>query len=221
MATGQLEEEPGVDRAEDRAVRPLGVAQQPLDLGPGEIGVDGEAGPLPHQPLLPGHPQLVAARRGAAVLPDEGPVHRLPGGRVPGDHRLALVGDSDPVQGGALDAGGGDRLGGDAPGRLPDLVCVVLDPAGPRKVLPELRVGAAGDTPAVVEDDAGRPRRPLVDGEDHGVIRSKPGTISARTLQLRVRVEERVRPSAKAIEARAKGKTAPGKPAGAAQAALR
>jgi hypothetical protein len=36
-----------------------------------------------------------------------------------------------------------------------------------------------------------------------------------------VRVLERVRPSAKAIEARAKGKVATVKPCGAAQAALR
>ena len=37
----------------------------------------------------------VAALGGAAVLPDERPVHRLAARRVPGDDGLALVGDPD------------------------------------------------------------------------------------------------------------------------------
>ena len=44
--------------------------------------------------------------------------------------------------------GVGDRLGRDAAGHLPDFRGVVLDPARPREVLLELRVGAAGDPPA-------------------------------------------------------------------------
>ncbi len=44
---------------------------------------------------------------------------------------------------------------GDAAGDLPDFRRVVLDPARPREVLLELRVGAAGDLPLRVEDEAG------------------------------------------------------------------
>ena len=58
---------------------------------------------------------------------------------------------------------------GDAAGHVPDFAGVVLDPARPREVLLELRVGAAGDPPLRVEDEAGRPGRPLVDREDQGV----------------------------------------------------
>jgi hypothetical protein len=48
-------------------------------------------------------------------------------------------------------------------------------------VLLELRVGAAGDLSLVVEDEAGRPGRPLVDGEDHlalGALAFTPPTLS-------------------------------------------
>jgi hypothetical protein len=138
VLAGELEDEPGVDRAEDRPLGPRGVAQQPLDLGPGEVGVDRQPGALAHQRLVSGLPQLVAAPRGAAVLPDEGPVDRLAAVRVPGDDGLALVGDPDRIEVGALDPRRGDRLGGDPPGHLPDLVRVVLDPAGLREELLEL-----------------------------------------------------------------------------------
>ena len=110
------------------------------------------------------------------------------------------------VELGPLDAGVDDRLDRDAPGHVPDLGGVVLDPARPREVLLELRVGAAGDPPLRVEDEAGGARRPLVDRQDHGSPR--------RTRQLRFRVELKRRPSSKTIEARAKGKTAAGEAGG-------
>ena len=91
-----------------------------------------------------------------------------PVSRVPGDDGLALVGDPDRVEVGALDPGVGDRLRGDPPRHLPDLGRVVLDPAGAREVLLELAVGAAGDPALAVEDEAGGAGRPLVDREDHG-----------------------------------------------------
>jgi len=49
--------------------------------------------------------------------------------------------------------------------RTPDVLGIVFDPAGPREVLRELAVGAADQLALQVEDEAGRPRRPLVDGE--------------------------------------------------------
>ena len=144
-----------------------GVAQQPLDLRPREVGIDHKSGPLPHQLLAPGRLQLLAAPGGTPVLPDQRPVDRLAACRVPGDHRLALVGDPDPVQLAAAQTGVGDRLGRDPPRHLPDLVRIVLDPARLRKVLLELRVGAPGDPPLLIEEEAGGPGRALVDCENH------------------------------------------------------
>src|SRR6476469_8464753 len=160
-----------------------------------------------------GRAQLLAALCGAPVLPDQRPVDRLAARWVPGDDRLALVGDPDRLELGPLDTGVDDSLDGDAAADLPDFAGVVLDPARPGEVLLELRVGPPGDPSLRVEDEAGGPRRPLVDRQDH----DSPG----KTWQLRVNVELKRRPSSKTIEARAKGKTAPGKPAGAAQEALR
>jgi len=114
-----------------------------------------------------GGAQLLAAGRGAAVLPDQRPVQRLAAVGIPGDDGLALVGDPDRLQLGPLDPGGGDRLAGEPPRHLPDLGGVVLDPARPREELLELRVGAPGDPHLRVEDEAGGPGRPLVDRQDH------------------------------------------------------
>ena len=146
---------------------PSALRQQPLDLGPGEVGVEDQAGALAEELLVAGLPQLLAAVRGAAVLPDERVVDRLAAARIPGDDRLALVGDPDRFELGAADPGIGQRLAADALGHLPDLARVVLDPAGPGKVLAELRVGAAGDLALVVEDEAGAARGALIDREDH------------------------------------------------------
>ena len=110
-----------------------------------EVGVDRQPGALPHQRLVTRRPQLVAAAGGAAVLPDQGAVDRLAAVGVPGDDDLALVGHP-VVELGSLDPGGGDRLAGDPPRHLPDFIGVVLNPAGLREVLLELRVGATGDS---------------------------------------------------------------------------
>ncbi len=59
------------------------VAQQPLDLRGREVGVEQEPRARPHQGLVAGLTQLVAALGGAAVLPDERTVQGLP---VAGSH---------------------------------------------------------------------------------------------------------------------------------------
>ncbi len=104
------------------------LAEQPLDLRAREVRVEHEAGRVAHQRQVAGVAQLVAARRGAAVLPHDGAVQRRARRARPGDDRLALVGDAD----------GGDRLvergaaarASTVDDRGPDLVGVVLDPAG-------------------------------------------------------------------------------------------
>ena len=79
VAAGELEHEPGVDRAEDGVAGGLDVAQQPLDLGRREVRVEDEAGALADELLVAGLAELVAARGGAPVLPDERVVDRLAG----------------------------------------------------------------------------------------------------------------------------------------------
>src|SRR5205814_9846891 len=94
-------------------------------------------------------------------------VERLAGGAVPRHHRLALIRYADAGEPRRLLARVLQRLARDAQRHVPDLVRVVLDPAGAREVLLELRVGTARDPALPVEDDAGRARGALVDREDH------------------------------------------------------
>src|SRR5207245_10919791 len=60
----------------------------------------------------------------------------------------------------------GQRLFGRDDDALPDLIGVVLDPAGLREVLRQLAVPASANTELVVDDETRRAARALVDGED-------------------------------------------------------
>ena len=153
------------------------MLQQPFDLRAREVRVEDEARALAHQRLVAGLPQLVAARRGPPVLPDERAVQRLAGLGIPRAHRLALVGDADRAQLARADARVVQCLHGHRLRHVPDLRRVVLDPSGPREVLLELAVGAPDQLGLVVEDEAGRARRALVDGEDHAGARLSSCTV--------------------------------------------
>src|SRR6185503_9053020 len=87
---------------------------------------------------------------------------------VPEDGRLALVRDAERGDVARADTRLPARLAQHAERDPPDLLRVVLDPARTGIVLRELRVGAADDAPLAVEDEDGRPRRPLVDRDDAG-----------------------------------------------------
>ena len=160
-----------------RSRRPSTLLEQPLDLRPREVGVEHQAGALADQRLVAGLAQLVAALRGAPVLPDERAVQRLAGVRVPDDDGLALVGDADGLQLARSDARVVERLARDRARDLPDLRGVVLDPSRPREVLLELAVGPPDQLRVGVEDEAGRAGGPLVDREDH---RARPYTCRER-----------------------------------------
>src|SRR5207248_8384521 len=71
MTADELLDQPRVDRPERGTRGDATLAQQPLDLRAGEIGVDYEPGAVAEELLVTGLAQLVAAGRGAAVLPDE------------------------------------------------------------------------------------------------------------------------------------------------------
>jgi hypothetical protein len=135
---------------------------------PEKYCVEHEPGALAEHPLVPGGAQLVAAARGPAVLPHDRPVQRAAGLAIPRDRRLALVRDPDPGEVLPTDAGVVERLLGDAARDVPDLLRVVLDPAGPREVLAEFGVRAPARPPVSVEHEACRAGRPLVDAQDHG-----------------------------------------------------
>jgi hypothetical protein len=87
---------------------------------------------------------------------------------VPGDRRLALVGDADAGEVLPAHTGVGERGVRDATRDVPDLLSVVLDSAGAREVLPELGVRAPARASLGIEHEARRAGRALVDPDDHG-----------------------------------------------------
>jgi hypothetical protein len=112
---------------------------------------------------------FVAARLGAAILPDDRAVKRLAAVRIPDADGLTLIGDADGLELPRLSAGLLECLAGHGLRHLPDLCRVVLHPAGPREVPFELPVGSAQQFCPLVEDQARRARRALIDGQDHDV----------------------------------------------------
>ena len=172
FSAGELPDEPGLHGAEEQ-LSPLGplpgagdVVQDPLELGAGEVGVH-------HQPGLPadgvgmaGGLELIAVAAGPAALPDDGVAHRLAGGLVPDDGGLPLVGDAD---GGDIGGGSADLAHGlhrDAQLGGPDLIGVVLHPAGFGKDLGKFLLGRAAHLPLLVKEDAAVAGGPGVKGHD-------------------------------------------------------
>ena len=103
-AAGQVPQQPRVDRAEREVGRrrstPPSVSSHSI-FEAEKYGSSTRPVVRADQRQVAGVAQLVAARRRAPVLPDDGPVAAArPVRAVPGDDRLALVGDAD----------GGDRL---------------------------------------------------------------------------------------------------------------
>ena len=171
-AAGELPDQPGVDGAEEQLAffRPLpgpgGVVQQPFDLGAGEIGVGHKAGLFADGVAVAFGLQLVDDGGGAAALPDDGVGDGLAGGLIPDNGGLPLVGDAD----------GGNILRGDAqlfhggPGDLqgggPDLLRVVLHPAGVGEDLAEFLLGSGADVSRMVKKNAAGAGGTLVKGHD-------------------------------------------------------
>src|SRR6185503_3053592 len=147
------------------------VLQEPAELRAGEVRVDDQARVLADRRLVAVRLQALALRRRPPVLPHDGAVDGAPGAAVPEHDRLALVGDAERDDVLRADARAPARLAQHAERDAPDLLRVVLDPAGLRVVLPELGVRAPDDAPRAVEDEDRRPRGPLIDGDDarHGV----------------------------------------------------
>ncbi|SPL96118.1 Basic proline-rich protein precursor [[Actinomadura] parvosata subsp. kistnae] len=128
----------------DAVPHPGVVLGQPGQLGRGEVGVEAQPGQLRHARLVPGLAQAPAQGGGAAVLPDDRAAGRGERAPVPQDGGLALVGDAHA---GRRPGGVAQRRGARREGGLPDVLGVVLDPAGPRKMLREFFVALGDDLP--------------------------------------------------------------------------
>jgi hypothetical protein len=142
------------------------VLEDPGDLAAREVGVDDQAGALAHQRLVPVGLQPVAELRGAAVLPDDRvvqigwPVSRSQTTVV----SRWLVMPMAATSRGRPGRGRAPRPPRDLRG--PDLLRVVLDPAGLREDLRELLLGDRRRCAVVVEEDGAGAGRALIEGED-------------------------------------------------------
>ena len=169
---GEVPDEPAVHGAGTQLppLRPLpgagDVVQQPPDLGAGEVGVDQKARPLCHQRPQALGLQLVAEGGGPAALPHDGVVDRLPGGAVPEDGGLPLVGDADGGDLLGVDVGGAHGLRQSPLFRGPDVQRVVLHPAGLGVDLAEGVLGPGDDLPGPVEQNGPGAGGALVQGDD-------------------------------------------------------
>ena len=184
-AAGKARHQPGVHRpggklAAPRAGAGLGVAQEPLELGRGEVGIGHQARPLREQRREPGLAQHLAPLARAPVLPHDGAADRLERAPVPEHYRLPLVGDADASR--AL-ARGRERVprGRERDGE--DVAGIVLHPPGPREVLRKLPVPPPEHGAVLVHDKRGGTGGALIEGENGGhgyaAIR-RPPSLGAR-----------------------------------------
>ena len=171
-ATGEIPQQPAVDRAGDRVStfgvgpNPLDLPQNPSQIAAGEVRGRRQPSAVANNVTSAVGIEIVDKRRSPRVLPDDGVVVRAAGAPIPHDRRLALIGDTKrdevagvepvPAQNGLRDRGGA----------LPDLDRVVLDPPGPRQDLLMLELVLSDLVPVVVEHHESAAGRALVYGGD-------------------------------------------------------
>ena len=174
FAAGQPPQQIAIDGAEHQ-LAPLGafagaghVIQDPRHLGAGEIGIDDQAGFGGDRRLVAFGFQFGADVGCAAVLPDDGAVHGLSRRAVPHHCGFALVGDADRGDVLCGDVGLLQRLAAGGNGRIPDVLRLMLDPAGCGKMLREFLLRRRRDRDVIAEHDRARGCGALIDGEDEG-----------------------------------------------------
>ena len=122
-------------------------------------------------------------------------MQRLSARGVPHADRLALVGHAHGGKLARRHAGVGQRLAGHLAGDLPDLGGVVLHPAGTGEVLGDLAIAAADRLGLLVEYQARRAGRALVDRENHACAGLDTAVARLPSRRLRPRdVEQLARP---------------------------
>ena len=164
-AVRQPPDEPAVDGAEcERLLRQLRAGEKPLELRRREVRVGNEPCPLANEAIG----KLAATLGGPSVLPDDRPLHGDSAPALPDERRLALVRDADPRELARRDARLRERGLRRGERARPDLLRVVLDPAGTREELLDLPVAAPERPELGIDDETGDPGRSRVDREDHG-----------------------------------------------------
>ena len=167
---GQVPQHPRVQVAEGQisGFGPFGrtfhVLKHPADLGSGEVGGEGKAHPGSKAVLSAVGGEFLTYTVGAGVLPDDGVVDRLTGAPIPEHNGLPLIGHPDRGEVGSVHVAPRQGALDDALGPQPDLLGIVLDPAGTRVDLLVLLLVGGHDPSAVVKDHAAGAGGSLIDG---------------------------------------------------------
>ena len=176
LATGQLPEQPAIDGAERQLTR-LGarpgagdIIQQPGQFGGGKIGIQQQAGLVPHHVFMASIPQTLTCRGGAPVLPDNGLGKWIPGLAIPQHGGFPLVGDANGRQLPGFQMGIAQGLLTQRQGIVPDLHGIVFHPAVMGKMLAELFLRLTAGPATAVEHNGAGTGGALVNGKDvrHG-----------------------------------------------------
>jgi hypothetical protein len=173
LAAGQTPQQERIDGAEGQMAgggeraSAFDVVEQPGDLGGREIRIEQQAGLGRDGGLVARFLQPAAQVRRAAILPDYGAVNGLGGAPVPEQAGFALVGDADSGDIGCGQPSACEGLACRFHGRAPDVLRVVLDPAGGGVMLGELALRQAQDGEVGAEHDGAAGGGSLVECQDH------------------------------------------------------
>ena len=178
LSAGEAPQQVTIDSAEQQfaahraCTRARDIIEDPGDLGAGKIGIDDQAGLGRDRWLVALVLQPRAEIGGAAVLPDDGAMNRQAGGAIPYHRRFALVGDADRGDILRRETSFLQRVAADGDGRVPDVLRVVLDPAGGRKMLRKFLLRDRRDRKVGAKHHGARGRGALIDGQHEGHWRS-------------------------------------------------
>ena len=172
LAAGEIPDEPAIDCAEGQftligaCACTFHVLKNPCNLCAGEIRINEQASLLADHIFSVVVGKLFAKRCTAAVLPDDGVVHRLTGLSIPDDGGLALICDADGDDIARTDAGLSKHLDSSSKLRSKDVEGVVLDPADTRINLLEFMLGYANDVAVVSEENRAGTGGSLVESQN-------------------------------------------------------
>ena len=170
---GQSPQQEAVDRPEgELAAIGAGahagdIVEDPAQLGRREIRVEQQPGARPDERFAAVLLELRAICGGAAVLPDDRVVDRLACRAVPHDDGLALVGDPDRRDRAAIGVG---HAGQRRERIAPDILGIMLDPAGVRVILGEFAANRMARHAVGPEAHAAGRGCALVDRQDDAVL---------------------------------------------------
>src|SRR5690606_19211721 len=134
------------------------LVQKPRQLRGGEVRIENQTGERGYAAAR-GCERRTPGRR-ATVLPHDCPCGRRSRISIPEQHRLALVGDADGIR---HHARFGDCLVRSDDRAAEDLLGIVLNPSGSRKVLRQLSIAARDHAPLLGDDEAGAAGGAVVD----------------------------------------------------------